>query len=88
MAGNTRGKLKEHFEGIHRNLDWCSHHIVTSLALIEAQLREVNALAETPLDETALLEKIAAYPMMVGVKALGDGITTLDGLTQDVYSTL
>ncbi len=88
MAGNTRGKLKEHFEGIHRNLDWCLHHISTSVALIEAQLREVNALAETPLDETSLLETIAKYPMMVGVKALGDGIETLDSLAQDVYSTL
>lgn len=88
MAGNTRGKLKEHFEGIHRNLDWCSHHIGTSLALIEAQLREVNAVAEPPLGEDELLESIAKHPMIVGVKALGDGISTLDELTQGIYSTL
>jgi len=35
MAGNTRGKLKEHFEGIHRNLDWSIEHITKSLALIK-----------------------------------------------------
>lgn len=34
MAGNTRGKLKEHFEGIHRNFDWSVHHINQSLELI------------------------------------------------------
>lgn len=34
MAGNTRGKLKEHFEGIHRNFDWCLYHVNESLKLI------------------------------------------------------
>lgn len=34
MAGNTRGKLKEHFEGIHRNFDWILYHCEKSLALI------------------------------------------------------
>lgn len=35
MAGNTRGKLKEHFEGIHRNFDWVEEHIQKSLILIK-----------------------------------------------------
>lgn len=26
MAGNTRGKIKEEMEGLHRNLDWSSVH--------------------------------------------------------------
>ena len=34
MAGNTRGKLKEHFEGIHRNFDWILYHIIESLKLV------------------------------------------------------
>lgn len=34
MAGNTRGKLKEHFEGIHRNHDWIEHHCDTMVRLI------------------------------------------------------
>lgn len=35
MAGNTRGKLKEHFEGVHRNFDWIEFHICKSLSLIQ-----------------------------------------------------
>jgi len=36
MASNTRGKLKENFEGMHRNFDWIKHHISKSVALIGA----------------------------------------------------
>ena len=36
MAGNRRGRLKEHFEGIHRNFDWILYHIRESLELIKA----------------------------------------------------
>ncbi|GAJ17331.1 unnamed protein product, partial [marine sediment metagenome] len=35
MAGNTRGKLKEHFEGMHRNFDWILYHCQKSLELIK-----------------------------------------------------
>jgi len=35
MAGNTRGKLKEHFEGIHKNLDWVTYHCQKCLELIK-----------------------------------------------------
>lgn len=31
MAGNTRGKLKEDFEGIHRNFGWIQQHCEVSL---------------------------------------------------------
>lgn len=34
MAGNTRGKLKEHFEGIHRNFDWILYHCEKCIGLI------------------------------------------------------
>lgn len=34
MAGNRRGKLKENFEGVHRNLDWVLFHCQKSVALI------------------------------------------------------
>jgi len=34
MAGNTRGKIKEHFEGVHRNFDWITYHCQKLLALI------------------------------------------------------
>jgi len=35
MAGNTRGKLKEKFESVHRNFDWCTKHLTEALFLIE-----------------------------------------------------
>jgi len=35
MAGNTRGKLKEKFEGVHRNFDWSRRHLADALMLID-----------------------------------------------------
>lgn len=34
MAGNTRGRLKELFESIHRNCDWQIRHCDEALSLI------------------------------------------------------
>lgn len=42
MAGNTRGKIKEHLEGVHRNCDWQTHHLETILALIEDKNPELT----------------------------------------------
>lgn len=35
MAGNTRGKLKEQFEGVHNNFTWAVIHIERASALIK-----------------------------------------------------
>lgn len=35
MAGNTRGKIKEHLEGCHRNFDWSMVHLEKTLPLIK-----------------------------------------------------
>lgn len=35
MAGNTRGRLKERFEGMHKNFGWIQEHCEQSLALIK-----------------------------------------------------
>ncbi len=35
MAGNTRGRIKEHLEGIHKNLDWIKAHVIDTLDLIQ-----------------------------------------------------
>lgn len=35
MAGNTRGKIKEHLEGCHRNADWTNVHLEKTLVLIK-----------------------------------------------------
>lgn len=59
MAGNTRGKLKEQFEGVHRNFDWIRKHLLISLELIRdhnPKLSEgVKSLAEgiDTMDELA-----------------------------------
>lgn len=88
MAGNTRGKLKEHFEGIHKNFDWSLHHINVSLKLIDEQLRQLQ-LAKNPLaTEDDLLKVVEVYPLYMGIKALGEGIQTLDNLAQQVYEKL
>lgn len=60
MAGNTRGKLKEHFEGAHRNFDWILYHCEECLKLIGDKnpklTQSVKGLAEgtKTLDELAL----------------------------------
>ena len=54
MAGNTRGKLKEHFEGIHKNFDWIRYHIEASLILI-AEHKPHLSDSMTHLD-TAIME--------------------------------
>ena len=35
MAGNRRGRLKERFEGIHKNFDWVIIHCQECLKLIQ-----------------------------------------------------
>lgn len=35
MAGNRRGRIKEHLEGMHKNCDWLRKHVIDTLDLIE-----------------------------------------------------
>lgn len=58
MAGNTRGKLKEHFEGIHRNHDWIEHHCDTCVALIDGRKPELTAAIEAYHAEIKELDKL------------------------------
>jgi len=61
MAGNTRGKIKERLEGIHRNSDWQIYHIQMILELIEDKnpelTKQMTTLAESckALDEFSQL---------------------------------
>lgn len=66
MAGNTRGKLKEQFEGVHRNFDWSTKHLAAALILIKEHKPKLSE----------------------AIKSLAEGIKTLDGLAQDIYSKL
>jgi hypothetical protein len=52
MAGNTRGRLKERFEGIHKNFEWVKEHCSQSLILIGDKSPKVASAI------TALLEGI------------------------------
>lgn len=59
MAGNRRGRLKEHFEGIHKNFDWVIYHVNAALELIGDDnpklcngIKNLGTLTQT-LDELA-----------------------------------
>ncbi len=60
MAGNTRGKLKEKFEGVHRNFDWSKKHLTEALVLIQTHnpklTESIESLAKgiDTLDELAM----------------------------------
>ncbi len=60
MAGNTRGRLKEQFEGVHRNSEWIRQHLTQSLILIKDHRPNLSeSIAElakgyTVLDELAM----------------------------------
>jgi len=88
MAGNTRGKLKENFEGVHNNFSWSLKHINKSLELIALQLMQSQP-DKYKLDDAEAAEAVLmTYPLYQGVKALGEGIETLDGLANNIYAAL
>ena len=88
MAGNTRGKLKEHFEGIHRNFDWSIHHINHALDLITNKLMQTDEVKALGDNQEAIKEYIEKYPLYSGIMSLATGIKTLDELSQGIYNTL
>ena len=59
MAGNKRGKLKEHFEGIHRNFDWVNYHCIESLKLIQDQHPHLTDGIQQLSIATEQLDKLA-----------------------------
>jgi len=88
MAGNTRGKLKEHFEGIHRNLDWCMHHVAQSMTLIQnklAQQPKFKEAGDDPEKQEAVFKEHPLYDLILG---LGKGIETFDAIAKDIYDKL
>ena len=60
MAGNTRGKLKEKFEGVHRNFEWSKKHLTEAIDLIQQHnpklTESIRSLAKgiETLDELAM----------------------------------
>jgi len=58
MAGNTRGKLKEHFEGIHRNFDWVMYHCQQCLGLIKDKNKPLSEATKTLAEGVEALDKL------------------------------
>ena len=59
MAGNTRGKLKEEFEGIHRNFDWIKYHIEKALVLIQDKHKPLSDGIKKLNEGCDVLDKLA-----------------------------
>lgn len=88
MAGNTRGKLKENFEGIHRNFDWCMKHINNSLDLIASELLSTQPEKYNMETVEETQDAIETYPLYQCIKAFGEGIQTYDELANKIYASL
>lgn len=59
MAGNTRGKLKEQFEGIHNNFNWILTHIARALVLIKEHNPKLSKGIEALGKSVKALDKLA-----------------------------
>lgn len=59
MAGNTRGKLKEQFEGVHNNFGWATTHIVKALALIKEHNPKLSEGVKSLAKGIETLDKLA-----------------------------
>ncbi len=59
MAGNTRGRLKEQFEGVHRNFEWCKNHLTRSLVLIKEHRPHLSESIEQLADAIDTLDELA-----------------------------
>ena len=59
MAGNTRGKLKERFEGVHRNFDWSRQHLIAALALIKEHNPNLTQGIQSLADAVDTLDELA-----------------------------
>ena len=59
MAGNTRGKLKENFEGIHRNFTWIQTYCVRSLVLVKEHKPELSKAIRALHKSCEQIDKLA-----------------------------
>lgn len=59
MAGNTRGKLKEKFEGVHRNNEWSKKHLAEALVLIKDHNPKLSESIESLAQGITVLDDLA-----------------------------
>jgi len=59
MAGNTRGRLKERFESVHRDFEWAKRHLSESLVLIKDHKPNLSGAITTLASAVDELDKLA-----------------------------
>ena len=59
MASNTRGRIKERFEGIHKNFDWIKEHCAQCLKLIGDKNPDMSKAVSALGEGTKTLDEIA-----------------------------
>ncbi len=59
MASNRRGRLKEHFVGIHNNFDWAIVHCKASLDLIQDDNPKLSKGIKSLGDAVKTLDELA-----------------------------
>jgi len=59
MASNTRGRIKERFEGIHKNFDWVIVHCSECLKLISDKNPDMSRGIESLGEGVKVLDGIA-----------------------------
>lgn len=59
MAATTRGKLKENFEGVHRNFEWIQRYCERSVILLKEMKPELTKAVKGLHKSAELLDKLA-----------------------------
>jgi len=59
MASNTRGRIKERFEGIHKNFDWVQEHCVQCQTLIDDKNPKMSKAVKALAKGTKTLDELA-----------------------------
>ena len=58
MAGNTRGRIKEHFEGMHRQFDWLEFHCDKIVTLVDGRKPKLTKAVELLHEEINTLDEL------------------------------
>jgi len=59
MASNTRGRIKERFEGIHKNFDWITEHCAQCLILVADKNPSMKTGIESLAEGAKTLDELA-----------------------------
>ena len=59
MASNTRGRIKERFEGIHKNFDWILEHCSQCLTLVADKNPSMKKCIESLAEGAKTLDELA-----------------------------